>query len=157
MMLSLKPAILLFCAFVFFACSPRSGIADNSASTEEQEEQNPNKKETMKIILEESPTKHTSDSFNVESVSLGGDILEITVSYGGGCKDHEWKMYSSKMVAKSYPPKLDIFLEHKSNQDLCKALIRETLKFDLTSIQYSGSEILHLQMNNYDEFIVYTY
>ena len=40
---------------------------------------------------------------------------------------------------------------------MCKALLTETLEFDLSSIQFSGSDIMHLQLNNYEEFIIYTY
>lgn len=74
-----------------------------------------------------------------------------------GCKDHEFEMFSSGEYGKSYPPKLIIFLKHVNNGDMCKALLTETLEFDLSSIQFSGSDIMHLQLNNYEEFIIYTY
>lgn len=137
------------------ACS-RKPETEATAETSTQTDDMESTEDVRTIEVVESIVE-TSDAFQVVSAEVKGDILELTVSYGGGCQDHEWKMYATEKYAKSYPPKLSIFLDHNANGDMCKALLRETLKFDLTNIQYKGSDKLHLQMNNYKEFIIYEY
>lgn len=149
--LSLLLAILLG----FSACS-RKEATEATAETPTQIEETVNN-DIRPIEIVQNIDTDSSDAFNVVEVKVDGDILSVTVSYGGGCQDHEWTMYATERYAKSYPPKLGIFLKHKANGDMCKALLRETLKFNLKDVQYKGSDKLHLQMNNYKEFIVYEY
>lgn len=98
-----------------------------------------------------------TDAFYLDGVSVSGDTLKVEVRYGGGCKEHEWEMHTTGMYAKSYPPQLSLFLAHKNNGDMCKAMLRETLYFDLVGIQYPASDVLNLRMNLADDFIVYSY
>jgi len=115
------------------------------------------KSEIKEITVQDDANLLETDNFRIIETNVIGDILELTVSYGGGCKDHLFSMHTTGNYGKSYPPKLIVFLKHVGNGDMCKALLTEKIYFDLKSVQFRGSDILHLQLNNYDEFIIYTY
>lgn len=63
------------------------------------------------------------------------DMLAITLTYGGGCEDHEFTLVASDAFAESYPVQLEVFLAHEANGDRCKAFLTETYGFDLTTIK----------------------
>lgn len=86
-----------------------------------------------------------STPINIEKAEIVGNELILEVSYGGGCQGHEFKLIGSEMISKSLPPIRTIKLIHNGNNDLCKALIMQTLKFDISAFAYKqekGSEII---------------
>lgn len=76
---------------------------------------------------------------NVDSLAIKGDVLSIFVNYSGGCKDHSFDLYSNGMYAKSLPPKLTLFLKHTDNDDGCRSLISQELKFNISAVKYTSS------------------
>lgn len=76
---------------------------------------------------------------NVDSLAIKGDVLSIFVNYSGGCKDHSFDLYSNGMYAKSLPPKLTLFLKHTDNDDGCRSLINQELKFNISAVKYTSS------------------
>ena len=81
-------------------------------------------------------------SFNVDSLAIAGDVLSIFVNYSGGCKEHTFELYSNKMYAKSLPPQLILYLKHINNEDGCRRLITQELKFNISAVKYTNSLIL---------------
>ena len=53
---------------------------------------------------------------------LDGDVLRVTVSYSGGCKDHTFELAYSTTGAEP-----ELWLEHDANQDSCEAYITRAL------------------------------
>lgn len=147
---------VLLCFFFLTSCSQKTEVNEEKDNMKTVEKSNLEQNLRQITVVKDMKNLET-DQFRVVSAISNGDILDLVVSYGGGCKDHEWKMFASDKYAKSYPPKLNLYLKHESNNDLCKALLRDSLRFDLSQIQYKGSDVLHLQMNNFDEFVVYKY
>ena len=85
--------------------------------------------------------------------------MYIDLTYGGGCKDHEFQLIGSLAIAKSYPPIRGIQLVHKANEDNCRALVRKRLEVNIEEIAYQqeeGSEI-YLSLEGWKERIKYTY
>lgn len=99
-----------------------------------------------------------TDPFTINSVRVSGDTLLVEVSYSGGCKDHEFSLKTTGVWMKSQPPQLSVWLEHVSNGDGCRAMITETLKFDVREARYSGSEEVILIINEErDRTLIYSY
>ncbi len=95
----------------------------------------------------------------VTSATLDGNILSLEIEYSGGCKDHTFDLIGSAAVMKSLPAKRVIKLIHNSNEDSCRELISETIKFDIRALAYiekSGSEIT-LLLDGYKQSISYVY
>ncbi len=88
-----------------------------------------------------------TDQFDLLSQKISGDSLILQVQYGGGCEAHEFNMFTNMMWMKSLPPQLNLWLEHKSNNDRCRALFTETISFDLKKCQYPGSHTVVFIIN----------
>jgi hypothetical protein len=100
-----------------------------------------------------------SAPITVNAVTLEGNILSLDVEYSGGCKDHTYELIGSKAIMKSLPAKRAIKLVHKANDDTCRELISETIKFDIRALsmtETTGSEIV-LLLDGYKQSISYVY
>lgn len=116
---------------------------------------------TNKVIIQPGYTApKTNDQFTVDNAVVDGDNLIMYVSYGGGCKDHEFKAYASDVYMKSMPPKLGLNIEHNANEDLCKAIVKDTITFDISTIKYPGKDKDYkvvFTINNWKGNLVYEY
>jgi hypothetical protein len=85
------------------------------------------------------PELHTGefvpdDPFEVLDARFEADQLVLDVRYGGGCREHTFHMLWSGAILKSNPPQASFFLVHDAQDDPCKALISETLRFDMLDL-----------------------
>lgn len=90
-------------------------------------------------------TNLPDDPFNILHAEIEEDCLKITLSYGGGCKVHEFIMTYTKL------PQFGIYsgiltLSHNAHGDLCEALITDTICYNLTSLQEAGSTMVRLNL-----------
>ena len=60
---------------------------------------------------------------------IEGDTLTITVSYGGGCEDHDFTLVASNVFAESYPVQLRGIVAHDAHGDRCRAYLTEDYDF----------------------------
>ncbi|MBX7093970.1 MAG: hypothetical protein K1X56_04560 [Flavobacteriales bacterium] len=99
------------------------------------------------------------DPFTIDTVTLSGDILSITVSYSGGCKEHQFDLAFNGMYKKSMPVQAAIFLLHENNGDACRALLTKTYRFNIKSIRNpaNGPGTVILTLQGWKERITYTY
>lgn len=89
----------------------------------------------------------STDQYEIGSGRIHGDTLFLEVSYGGGCKEHDFRMYTNMMWAKSLPPQLMIYLEHENNDDQCRAYITRILAFDISGLRYQQGQTAILILN----------
>ena len=78
--------------------------------------------------------------YTIDSAHIMGDVLSVFVNYSGGCKEHTWDAYSNGMFAKSLPPKIYVQLKHINNDDMCRQLINEELKFNITKLKNASTK-----------------
>lgn len=116
--------------------------------------------ETMKIKATIGKFAKESDPIiSINSVEIVGNTLVLDVSYGGGCKEHQFEVIGSEMIAKSMPPIRAIQLVHHANDDHCRAIVRNRLEIDVTNLAYQqkvGDEI-YLTIEGWEERILYTF
>jgi len=89
-----------------------------------------------------------TDPFNIDSVYILRDSLIVEVNYGGGCENHEFSLKSNGAYLKSKPVQLNLALEHKANNDMCRALLYKRLAFDIKKTQGGGGNEVKLIVNN---------
>lgn len=77
----------------------------------------------------------TQDPYSFEEVKIEGDLLNIKISYLGGCGTHEFSLIFSENVEFSNPPRMHALLIHKANMDSCNVKLIEALFYDLTSLK----------------------
>ena len=86
---------------------------------------------TEQLVLLEMPNDSIQrDSFEVHSFSVVGDVLEVFVSYGGGCGEADFEMYYTQRVMNSMPPQTVIYLGF-TDSDPCRSIVTKKLTFSL--------------------------
>jgi hypothetical protein len=82
-----------------------------------------------------------NDPYMIEHVFVWEDSLEIRVRYGGGCKKHKFQLLWDGTERESFPVQIPLFLVHDNNDDPCKAIVSESLQFDLSNYLQHGVKI----------------
>jgi hypothetical protein len=105
-----------------------------------------------------------SDQVTIQESAIRGDSLELTVTFGGGCRDHEFLLLSDAAWMESYPVQVAVRLAHDANGDNCKALLSRVLRFDLSPLKaaYAASYpatsgIMKLNLRGTSASLVYTW
>ena len=75
------------------------------------------------------------DGFDIKSTSLAGDVLSVIVSFGGGCKAHDFKLFWDGTSLETNPPQVTLVLAHDGHGDTCEAFVTRTLTFDLAPLK----------------------
>jgi len=81
-----------------------------------------------------SVTIHT-DAAEIKELTIRGDRLYLTVTYGGGCKEHDFSLFGDKTFLESYPVQAHVYLSHNTNKDDCEAWITDKLEFSLVPLK----------------------
>lgn len=66
---------------------------------------------------------------------IEGDMLTITVSFGGGCATHDFTLVTAAAFMESDPVMLDAYLIHDGHNDPCEAYLTERIAFDLAPLR----------------------
>ena len=75
------------------------------------------------------------DAFELNEAAITGDSLAVEVSYGGGCRDHQFTLVASGAFMESDPVQINVALAHNANEDPCERWVTEGYLFDLTPIK----------------------
>jgi hypothetical protein len=87
------------------------------------------------MVTNDLPEKFQRDPFTLQKASLEECLLTVDVSYGGGCKAHEFELFMSPSAfGESVPVQADLWIKHNGNGDSCRALVSDKLKFDITAV-----------------------
>lgn len=109
---------------------------------------------TGNVFIGDAGDRFGTDEYALNSATITDDTLNISVSYSGGCKDHEFTLIASEGFHESDPVQLPIAIAHNANGDPCEAYPTENYRFDLTPIktmyqeayrQEAGTIILRLK------------
>ena len=96
------------------------------------------------VIKNSSLADFPLDEFGVNEIDLIEDQLFISVNYGGGCENHDFKMilHEESTIVEDGQQIQTLSLSHDANNDVCYALILEhELCFDISNIE--NDEILY--------------
>ena len=91
------------------------------------------------VVVSEDGLDDTSawgtDTYELGEVAIVDDTLKATVSYGGGCRDHEFTLVLSNAFRMTDPVRLPAKLVHEADDDPCEAWLTENLVFDLAKVK----------------------
>lgn len=91
------------------------------------------------IIIDQSVYETFFDisphKYSIEEVTIYNDTLRVSVSYQGGCEEHEFILIGSSNFAYSYPPIVYTLITHETKDDPCQNPEFEELLFDLSPLQ----------------------
>jgi len=76
------------------------------------------------------------DLYGVNEVQVFEDELRISVNFGGGCEEHEFKLINDNSPVDLGAQQIDVlYLSHNANNDGCFALITEhQLCYDISDL-----------------------
>lgn len=120
--------------------------ASTSSATSEQAAVKPEPVKPIKVFA--NYVQEPSDPFTLMGLRVSGDTLFAQVRYGGGCQEHEFSMHTTGAWMKSMPPQLMLYLDHKANNDNCRALITKEIAFDFSKTKYPGSKQMKFVVND---------
>jgi hypothetical protein len=93
-------------------------------------------KDVKEIIIDmKANLNEQGDAYNIDSLKVNEDILSIFVQYSGGCQPHVFDLYNNGIATRSIPPQTTIILKHNANKDMCRALISQELKFNISKLK----------------------
>jgi hypothetical protein len=89
------------------------------------------------VVIVEDPDdpKWPDYPVTIHSSAIVGDSLELTVSFGGGCRDHTFALLANGAWMESNPVQTGVRLAHDGSGDPCDALLSRTLRFDLSPLK----------------------
>jgi len=89
------------------------------------------------------PEDYDMDFYWIEDVTIEADTLFFSVSYSGGCREHEFALVAWSYFMESYPVQAGLLLSHNSHGDPCEAHIFEEMEFDLTPLKEEYQAAYH--------------
>lgn len=97
-----------------------------------------------------------NDSYIINNVSIYQNQIIVSLSYSGGCGGAEFIAIWNGMLMKSYPPKANIELRLRDNDD-CEALVNEKVYIDITPlINEVGNGGVFVHLNGWDAPLDFT-
>ena len=141
-------AFILFTIIFNAACHKKNGNYTNK-SKNTPVVANVKSSEIKNLIVDPNVNiNQTGSEYVIDSVKINNDILSLFVNYSGGCKTHSFELYTNAAYGKSLPPQEWVVLKHKSNDDACRQLISEELKFNISQLQHKGQNIITINIGN---------
>ena len=133
----------LLLAILIVGCKPRTPDNDDNGSG--QDSTVVSEPACMPLSpFDEAPM----DAVSSGTASVDGDCLHLKLQYGGGCKEHEFKLLWDGSWMESMPPQVALTLSHESNDDHCRSMLNSKESFDIKELRYSGlgQVILNIQL-----------
>lgn len=109
------------------------------------------------IVNEERFVQTSTDNYGIENVVLNENCLEITFG-ASGCDSNSWEinLVASEIVVETSPEqhllKIDLF-----NPEDCTAFIQKTISFDISDLQSSNENQVQLNIEGWQDNILYSY
>lgn len=106
------------------------------------------------VFIGDAKDQFGTDAYTLNAATITDDMLDISVSYSGGCEAHAFTLVVSEAFLESFPVQLPVSIAHDANNDTCEAYPTENYRFDLTPIktmyqnayrQEAGTIILRLK------------
>ncbi len=145
-------SLVLFCLVsVLSSCKKnKEASATNNSVVEKPMKVKEQKKMAKSVVVDPLYRAKQAESFKLLESNINGDNLILLVQYGGGCETHQWELKTTGAYAKSMPPQITLNLEHNANGDMCRALLTDTLEFNVEKIRYNGSFELDIKILGYE-------
>lgn len=113
-------------SFLFISCaSKKKNIPDivPNNPTHDIKEQYPE--------AEIGKLNRASDPFTILDAKIVGNFMELEISYGGGCKLHDFHLIGEELNKNDLPLKRRLQFVQYSKGDECKAIVTEKIKFSI--------------------------
>lgn len=73
------------------------------------------------------------------SVDIARKTVSVDVVYGGGCKEHSFKLVNNTGCFETYPVSCRLELIEDANGDMCEAMIYKKIQFTFAELGFNDS------------------
>ena len=87
------------------------------------------------VKFDTDPALWPQDPFQIQAAEVSGHTLQVSLSYGGGCRIHDVKVVAWGGWMESNPVQVRLFLSHEDFDDPCDAWITRDFSFDLVPLK----------------------
>ena len=108
---------------------------DTDVSSVTRDDVDPDAIQTGTVVIADAAEAWGVDEYVLNSAVITDDRLELSISYSGGCKNHEFTLVCSSTFEDSSPAQLRVSLAHNANNDPCEAFPTDEYHFDLNPIK----------------------
>ena len=138
---------LLLFVLVSTSCNTQKKAADSSVKLQDN---------CMEMLLLEQPAEDLeSDYFDIDSLNINGNCLEIVVNYGGGCGNADFELYYSDAIIEKMPPETNLHLILKDD-DPCRSIVHKKLKYSLEPYKdVAKNSGIYLHVSGKEEPVLY--
>ena len=102
-------------------------------------------------------------STNIITIKLEDGLLQINVTFSGGCEKHVFDLIGMTSFMESNPVQVNVVLSH-NNTDPCDSIVNESLTFDLSPLKelwqqyyHSDSGTIIIWFEGWEESILYEF
>ena len=88
-----------------------------------------------RVVVAGTDATLENDDYVLNSATITGDTLTVSVSYSGGCRTHVFTLVIAASFVESSPVRLPAVLRHDANGDTCEAFPTESYAFDLALVR----------------------
>ena len=89
------------------------------------------------IVTDDPPNSFLNDPYQLDSMSIDGDVVNVSISYSGGCQVHDFELLMTPSAFfESHPRQANLYLRHDDRDDPCDASLSGVLSFDLRPIAH---------------------
>ena len=100
-------------------------------------------------------TEIETDYYQVDSVFITGNCLNIWATYSGGCGDSEFTLFYNNLIMESMPPKANLMLKF-SDQDNCRAIVQQKLTYNISFFDdYAKEDGIRLRLAGVGKTVLY--
>lgn len=108
-------------------------------------------------IVEKTKYHLKTDPFFIKHAEQDGDLIVFSISYSGGCEEHEFELISTGEFKPTYPPEVEVFLRHDNKGDGCRGVIDTKLYYDLRPLKNDATSQVLLVIKNTEKTLEYNY
>ena len=82
--------------------------------------------QTGRVVVAGADARLGDDDYVLNSATITGDTLTVSVSYSGGCRTHVFTLVIAASFVEDSPVRLPAVLRHDANGDPCEAFLTES-------------------------------
>ncbi|MGB0806083.1 MAG: hypothetical protein ACPGRC_05285 [Salibacteraceae bacterium] len=163
----MKNTLIILSLFAFIGCHSSKETVTQAKSTKTKQEvadveltvdEPRDSTSILPMMMNESyDMTQVGDPYQILTAKIEDDILWLTVSYGGGCREHEFELHFNDM----YIPRKDqengtsgyvnLTLHHNGNDDRCRSIVQQNIRFDLKPLKNSSYKNILIRISKYNE------
>lgn len=87
------------------------------------------------VVITDNAEPFGVDEYRLNTAAVTGDTLTVSVSFSGGCKEHQFTLVTDGVFLESDPVQMRLSIAHNANNDPCEAYPTEEHQFDLSIIK----------------------